>query len=97
MECIDHYFQRSSDMQVAFPKETGSVGETSHASYSMASHNNGKLSGVLDEKVWLPVMMTLSPAPKAVRPTDSNVLKQSQQHHLSCVASPIVGPLREQP
>ena len=37
-------------------------------------------------KEWIPVMTTLSPILKAIRPTDSNVLKQSQQLHLSYVA-----------
>ena len=34
-----------TDMPVAFPKETGSVGETSNACCSTASHNEGELSG----------------------------------------------------
>ena len=56
MECIDHYFQRSSDMPVAFPKETGSVGETSNASCSAASHNEDVLSpATLTTKLWLEV------------------------------------------
>ena len=39
------------------------------------------------------MMTTLSPAaPKAVGLTDSNVLEQSQQPHVGCVASLIVGP-----